>query len=175
MQRCAWPRVWARPRLSSGSKHLRLIALILMALPALASAQAPVISNDPVADVQSWVFGFCGEATYEDGWAEVGDFNGDGQDDLIIRYWIACYEKERPFCGSKGCMTEAWFGIDDGNWQRAMAHYALAVEPVTFKGVQALKIYTDGLACGMTGGRVCESIHTWTDGDFLTVWTNSGS
>lgn len=150
---------------------VRLALIIALMLPAISNAQS-VRSADPVADVRAYVAGFCGEATYKPGWDAKGDFNKDGIPDLILRYWIACYEKEQPFCGSKGCMTQIWFGQPDGTFARALAHYVLAVEPTTYKGVSALKIYTDGLACGKSAGQVCEAINTWSGGEFLTVWAN---
>ena len=130
------------------------------------------MSQDPVGQAQDYVAGFCGEATYKDGWVERADFNGDGEIDILIRFWVACYEKPAPLCGSAGCLTQVWYGVGDEPWVLALGHYALSVEPITYKGVPALEVFSIALACGKSGSEHCHSIHTWSNDEFLTVWSN---
>ena len=147
-------------------------ALAAATSAAAAQARTPVISADPVARAEAYVAGFCGEAQYREGWIERGDFNDDGHPDLILRFWVACYDQAAPFCGSAGCMTGLWYGVGEDRWQLARAHNMQAIEAVTHKGVPALKIYANSAACGKPGPQICESIITWSAGDLLTLWTN---
>lgn len=149
------------------------ILLLLAALAVPASAPAgPLLSDDPVARAEADVAGFCGQATYEDVWTRRRDLNGDGLEDLLIRYHVACYDKPAPFCGSAGCLTELWYGRPSGDWQLALRTYALAIEETTYRGVPALRVAMAGLACGKTGGAICLSINTFSEGEFLTLWAN---
>ena len=149
----------------------RLLPVLLALLPAPAAA-GPVVSADPVARMAGIVGEYCANPRYEDGWLQKSDLNGDGLADMVIRYKLGCYDLPAPFCGPSGCMTELWYGLPGGRWQLVMRVNMLGIEPVRFKEVPAVRIATIGLACGRTHGEICESIHTFSGGDFLTLWTS---
>jgi len=145
----------------------------LVATQPQGAASAPLVSADPVGRARDYIATFCSDPVFEEGWTEQDDLNGDRAADVLITYRLSCYDLPAPFCGPSGCLTEVWYARGAGEWQLVVSTYMLAVERVEFKGVPALRIATTGLACGKTGGAICESIHTFSAGDWLTLWSNA--
>ena len=143
------------------------------AILAGAASADPVTSADPVGRMQAIVTDFCGKSDYADDWLHRSDLNGDGIDDIVIEYKLACYDLPAPFCGASGCMTELWYGLPGERWQLVLRTNMLGIGPVAYKDVPAVRIATVGLACGKTHGQICESVNTFSGGEFLTLWSNA--
>lgn len=141
------------------------ILAVLALTPQIASAES---SADPVARAKAEIERDCSTVEYPDEFAIVRDLTGDGLNDYLISYAVACDGTHSVYCGSAGCRTEIWIATEPRDWTLVFSDNAQGVELVDVKGAPAISIGQHGIWCGRIGADTCVSVRRW-NGEALEI------
>ncbi|SEJ66670.1 hypothetical protein SAMN05428950_102468 [Sphingomonas sp. OV641] len=90
-----------------------IFAMVALIGPCPAYAQAP--SNLPgeartiLAEIEQSCRSFGGRVTFNEGFVQQADFNGDGKQDYVIDWGMpTCSTASAGYCGSAGCMQSVY-------------------------------------------------------------------